>query len=171
MPPGFVEPLAEFPDAEIDVACLVEVPAGERAVADDGADAPARPDLAGEVPDLPDHPESDRLAALQIESARRDAFSGILLVVVFRRRQVPDDAVRTAGHDVRAVEHLGLTLQDLGRGAPRLLSGVVDEIRCRPPEQERQTSQRDLHEFFCLLDPLDIFYKTSLLFVLDHLLY
>ena len=32
-------------------------------------------------------------------------------------------------------------------------------------------SQRNLHEFFPFLDPLDIFYKTPLLFVLDHLLY
>ncbi|WP_342771801.1 hypothetical protein [Methanoculleus sp. UBA300] len=44
-------PLGEVPDDDqVDVASLVEVPAGE-------------------VPDLPDHPESDRLAALQIESA------------------------------------------------------------------------------------------------------
>ena len=28
-------------------------------------------------------------------------------------------------------------------------------------------SQRNLHEFFPFLDPLDIFYKTPLLFVLD----
>jgi hypothetical protein len=46
-----VVPLGEVPDDDqVDVASLVEVPAGE-------------------VPDLPDHPESDRLAALQIESA------------------------------------------------------------------------------------------------------
>jgi len=31
--------------------------------------APARPDLPGKVPDLLGHPESERLAALQIESA------------------------------------------------------------------------------------------------------
>lgn len=56
-------------DDQVDIAPLVEVATGKRPVQDDGGDVPARPDLSGKVPDLLDHPESERLAALQIESA------------------------------------------------------------------------------------------------------
>jgi hypothetical protein len=65
-----VEPLAKVPDDDqVDIAPLMEVAAGKRPVQDDGGDVPARPDLPGKVPDLFDHPESERLAAVQIESA------------------------------------------------------------------------------------------------------
>jgi hypothetical protein len=65
-----VEPLGKVPDDDqVDIAPLVEVAAGERPVEDDGGDVPTRPDLPGKVPDLLDYPESERLAALQIESA------------------------------------------------------------------------------------------------------
>jgi hypothetical protein len=56
-------------NAKVDVAPLVEIPAGKRPVQDDGGDAPACPDLPGKIPDLLDHPKSACLAALQIESA------------------------------------------------------------------------------------------------------
>jgi len=65
-----VEPLAKVPDDDqVDIAPLMEVAAGKRPVQDDGGDAPACPDLPGKVPDLLDHRKSERLAAVQIESA------------------------------------------------------------------------------------------------------
>ena len=55
--------------------------------------------------------------------------------------------------------------------ALRLLRQRIQEVSRRPPEQNDEPSQRDLHEFLRLLDPLDILDKPPLLFMLDHLLY